>query len=239
MVVWKMSASDLATRTNVQNRTYFGHPRVEMLRLLPSRRSRVLEVGCGEGRFSAAIEGVAELWGVEPDPEAAAVASRKMKTVLVGTYEAVQAELPDAYFDLVICNDVIEHMADHDLFLAEIKQKLAPRGVIVGSVPNVRYFKNLLDLLVLKDWHYKDSGILDCTHLRYFTIKSLRRSLLGAGYRIDILRGINGNIRLQAQFRHLVYCLFGAIVILITAGHSRDVQYMQIAFRAEPLPTTS
>ncbi len=51
---------------------------------------------------------------------------------------------------------------------------------MVGSVPNVRYFKNLFDLLVLRDWDYKDSGVLDRTHLRYFTLKSLRRSLVAS-----------------------------------------------------------
>src|SRR5262245_56833577 len=103
-------------RGMTQDGGYFGHARAEMLQLVPSQRNKVLEIGCGEGRFSSGIGGVAELWGIEPDPKAAAVASHCMRTVLIGTYEAVQAELPDAYFDLVICNDVIEHMVDHDVF---------------------------------------------------------------------------------------------------------------------------
>jgi SAM-dependent methyltransferase len=218
-----------------QDRAYYGNRRGEMHTLLPDRRGRILEIGCGEGRFSTAIDNVTELWGVEPDPEAAAVAARSMQRVLTGTYETVQTELPNRYFDLVICNDVIEHMTDHDAFLVAIKQKIAPGGVIVGSVPNVRYFKNLLDLLVLKDWHYKDTGILDRTHLRFFTLKSLRRSLIEAGYGIDVLRGINPNLRFQPDLRHLLYVVFGALVIAGTTGHARDIGCMQIAFRARPL----
>jgi 2-polyprenyl-3-methyl-5-hydroxy-6-metoxy-1,4-benzoquinol methylase len=216
------------------DRAYYGYRREEMRALLPVRRSRVLEIGCGEGRFSTAIDNVTELWGVEPDPDAAAAAARSMQRVLSGTYGTVHAELPDRHFDLVICNDVIEHMADHDAFLVAIKQKIAPGGVLVGSVPNVRYFKNMLDLLVLKDWHYKGSGILDRTHLRFFTAKSLRRSLINAGYNIDVLRGINANLRFQPDLRHVMYAVFGALVIACTAGHSGDIRYMQIAFRAKP-----
>jgi 2-polyprenyl-3-methyl-5-hydroxy-6-metoxy-1,4-benzoquinol methylase len=216
------------------DRAYYGYRREEMRALLPDHRGRVLEIGCGEGRFSTAIDNVTELWGVEPDPDAAAVAARSMQRVLSGTYDTVHAELPDRYFDLVICNDVIEHMADHDAFLLAIKQKIAPGGVIVGSVPNVRYFKNMLDLLVLKDWHYKGSGILDRTHLRFFTLNSLRRSLINAGYNIDVLRGINANLRFQPDLRHVMYAAFGALVIAATAGPAGDIRYMQIAFRAKP-----
>lgn len=218
-----------------QDRAYYGYRREEMHALLPDRRGRILEIGCGEGRFSTAIDNVTELWGVEPDPEAAAVAAKTMRRVHAGTYDTAHAQLPDRHFDLVICNDVIEHMADHDAFLVAIKQKIAPGGVIVGSVPNVRYFKNMLDLLVLKDWHYKGTGILDRTHLRFFTMKSLRRSLTDAGYSIDVLRGINANLRFQADLRHLIYAAFGALIVAGTAGHSSDIRYMQIAFRARPL----
>ena len=99
-------------------------------------------------------------------------------------------------------------MADHDAFLRRVKQKISPGGVIVGSVPNVRYFKNLFDTLVLKDWDYKDAGILDRTHLRYFTLKSLSRSLRETGYSIDAIRAINPNIRIRSTcVRTCIHCL--------------------------------
>lgn len=75
-------------------------------------------------------------------------------------YDDVEAELPEQYFDLIVCNDVIEHMPDHDAFLEQIKRKLAPGGRLLISIPNVRYFSNLYNLLVRKDWEYKDAGVL-------------------------------------------------------------------------------
>jgi SAM-dependent methyltransferase len=216
------------------NREYFGHIRSEMLQFLPDRRRTVLDIGCGEGRFAASIAGVEELWGIEPDAKAAATAARVMHRIHNRLYDEVEPELPDDYFDLVVCNDVIEHMTDHDSFLRSIKNKIAPGGVIVGSVPNVRYFKNLFDTIVLKDWDYKDEGILDRTHLRYFTIKSLDRSLRGAGYEVDLIRPINDNLRIRSSLRENIYFIFGALLVLTSLGHSRDTAYMQIAFRGRP-----
>lgn len=82
------------------------------------------------------------------------------------------AALPDQHFDMVICNDVIEHMVDHDHFLEHIKTKMRPGACIVGSIPNVRHLTALFKLLVAKDWPYSASGILDRTHLRFFTENS-------------------------------------------------------------------
>ncbi len=215
-------------------RQYFANLRPEMLPFIPTRRGKILEVGCGEGKFAASIAGAEEVWGVEPDIVAAKVAATRLRRVLVGSYDSVADELPDSYFDVVVCNDVIEHMIDHDAFFSEVRRKIAPGGAIVGSVPNVRYFRNLFDLLVLRDWDYKDVGVLDRTHLRYFTERSLRRSLVGAGYRVELLSGINGGIRPRLSLRDAVYSLFGALLIGGTFGHSRDVAFMQLAFRAAP-----
>jgi SAM-dependent methyltransferase len=215
----------------MDHRGYFAHARPEMHQFIPDRRRTVLDIGCGEGQFAASITGVEELWGVEPDAKSAITAASFMYKVHSGPYDDVEAELPNGYFDVVICNDVIEHMTDHDSFLRRIQNKIAPGGVIVGSVPNVRYFGNLFDTLILKDWDYKDEGILDKTHLRYFTVKSLRRSLQASGLHVDLVRPINSNIRLRSSLRDNIYSLFGSILVLASLGHSRDAAYLQIAFR--------
>ena len=213
------------------HREYFRHARPEMMAFIPSRRRTVLDIGCGEGWFSASITGAEELWGVEPDPKSVGVAQSSMHAVLAGTYDQVASRLPDNYFDVVVCNDVIEHMPDHDAFLRNIKRKIAPGGVIVGSVPNVRYFRNLFETLVLKDWDYREEGILDRTHFRFFTQKSLRRSLQASGFSIDVLKPINPGIRPRSSLRDNAYSLFGLAIIVLSLGHSRDVAYLQLAFR--------
>ncbi len=213
------------------HREYFGHARPEMMAFIPERRRTVLDIGCGEGRFSKSITGTEELWGVEPDPKSAGIAQAHMHTVLLGTYDEAEQRLPDSYFDVVICNDVIEHMPDHEAFLRQIRKKIAPGGVIVGSVPNVRYFKNLFDTLVLRDWDYKEEGVLDRTHFRFFTLKSLERTLTKSGFSVDVLKPINPNIRLRPSLRENIYSLFGLAAVALSLGHSRDVAYLQLAFR--------
>ena len=154
-----------------------------------------------------------------------------MHAVLLGTYDEMEPRLPDGYFDVVICNDVIEHMPDHERFFLQIREKIAPGGAIIGSVPNVRYFKNLFDTLVLRDWDYKEEGILDLTHFRFFTLKSLRRTLTASGFSVDVLQPINPNIRLRSSLRENIYSVFGLAAVALSLGHSRDVAYLQLAFR--------
>lgn len=170
---------------------YYQFSRPEMKQFLPISYSKVLEVGCGEGNFRINLEGSHEYWGIEQSDTASAIAKSNLDKVLTGTYEKCAQELPNKYFDLIVCNDVIEHMEDHKGFLLNLKKKLSPSGSLVISIPNVRYIPNLMEFLFKKDWHYRDAGILDSTHLRFFTKKSLIRVLNETGWKIEKMKGIN------------------------------------------------
>ena len=199
---------------------YFKNNRKEMIPLLPQQYSKVLEIGCGEGVFRQNLSQDSEFWGVEPDRASAKVAAKKIETVLIGTYEEMYNDIPNDYFDLVICNDVIEHLVDHDVFFQSIKKKLTKDGCLVASIPNVRYIKNLNELLVKKDWEYKSDGILDRTHLRFFTEKSLRRTIIDNGFVVDKFMGINPYKKKGFGVRRFLYNL--AISLL-----GADLRYMQ------------
>ena len=203
---------------------YFSYERDEMVPFLPSNCQKVLEIGCAEGGFRKHLPEECEYWGVEMNPEAAAKALQSLDKVLVGTFQEVAGQIPENYFDVVICNDVIEHMEDHTVFIESLKAKLNTGGVLVGSVPNVRFQKNLIELLLRKDWEYKDEGILDRTHLRFFTEKSLRRSLEETGFVIQSLTGINSLLKRKITPRSVARWL---LVILL----GRDTQYRQFGFK--------
>lgn len=202
---------------------YYTHHRREMIPALPQTYNRVLEVGCGEGRFRANLDQRNEYWGLEPVPAAAEIARGVLDHVLVGTYEQRVEALPAQYFDLVICNDVIEHMTDHDYFFQSIQSKLSPGGVLVASIPNVRHVLNLYELLVKKDWEYKEAGILDKTHFRFFTEKSLRKTLAKHHLQIEYFQGIN-----QYEGDSFLKGLFGRLVTNILG---KDTRYLQFAIR--------
>lgn len=210
---------------------YFGNSRPEVAVLLPERVHHVLEIGCGEGRFAGHLRQRQSYWGVEPSAAAAEQAATRLDHVLHGTFEGVREQLPERHFDLVICNDVIEHMPDHDAFLEDIKPKLVPGALIVGSVPNVRYLPHLVNLLLRRDWRYEAEGVLDRTHLRFFTATSLRRTLEQHGYEIEQLTGLNSVLsqtRLRSRLR------WGATLILmqmLTLRGQADCRYLQLGFR--------
>ncbi len=209
-----------------------------MLAFIPARPRRVLEIGCARGEFIVQVD-AEERWGVEPVAEAANVARKRLTRVFEGLYEDVAAEIPDGRFDVVICNDVIEHMPDHDAFLRAIQRKIAPGGVLVGSIPNIRALTVLTKLLVLKDFSYTADGVLDRTHLRFFTRKSLVRSLQSNGYSIEEMRGLHSILKygLRRYNKPAVNAMasFGAAaVIAATLGYWSDTQFIQFGFRARP-----
>jgi len=200
---------------------YYSNARPEMARFIHGRPSRILEIGCAGGCFRSNIFWPCEYWGGEPVPDVAARASQTLSRVLTGTYEAVAAELPEGYFDLIVCNDVIEHMLDPDAFLRSVRTRLNPQGQLVGSVPNVRYLLNLINLLIMKEWRYEAGGVLDATHLRFFTMKSLARLLRETGFRIERLQPVGPD-----RYLRLKRCLE-----IVAWWMGTDVLYAQMGFR--------
>jgi SAM-dependent methyltransferase len=186
---------------------YFENARDEMLRFVPVRTRRLLDVGCGAGRFGALLKSARpglEVWGVEPVPAAAQNAATRLDRVLPVPFDA-QAALPAGYFDAVVFNDSLEHFPDPLPPLERCKALLAPGGVVVCSIPNVRHIRNLKHLLVERDWRYEEWGVRDRTHLRFFTQRSIVRTMEEAGVDVVSLDGIN-SIRMN-WYRGVVFAL--------------------------------
>ncbi|PPD35120.1 MAG: hypothetical protein CTY19_03200 [Methylomonas sp.] len=181
--------SDLYDSKTAEN--YFSNPRKEMLVFLPEKCTRLLDVGCGGGDFGALVkaEKKAEVWGVDLSSRAIESAIGKLDHAILGEFSPATA-LPDNYFDVITFNDSLEHFPDPMPALQLCKAKLAPGGCIICSLPNVRYIDNVMHFLIDMDWKYQDAGILDYTHLRFFTKKSMERWFVDAGYKIESITGI-------------------------------------------------
>lgn len=207
-----------------QDSNYHNGLRHEMKEFLPDCPVNVLEIGCGDGAFVECVPEHSEYWGVEPKAESAKVAEGRLTRVHAALYDDIADQLPDTYFDLVICNDVIEHMPDHEEFLRNIQRKMTPGGHLVGSIPNVRYYENLRHLILERDWKYREQGILDRTHLRFFTGKSLLSCLRDCGFEVEIFKGINGiKKRYMPPQRIFKQCMFSLL--------GDDMRYVQFGFR--------
>ncbi|MFM1873478.1 MAG: hypothetical protein RL398_2900 [Planctomycetota bacterium] len=124
--------------------------RPDVAAVVPPTAMRILEIGCAEGSFADNFDRPIEFWGIEPHAPSAELAKGRMHRVFASTFEQAFEHLPRGHFDAIVCNDVIEHMPDHDRFLHEVKPLFAPGGTLIASIPNVRYFWNLFDLLLKK-----------------------------------------------------------------------------------------
>jgi len=173
--------------------SYYNNVRQEMVDFMPENAKTILDIGCGEGTFAGFIKHKFDLeaWGIEMNTEPAKIAETILDKVLIGACENQIAHLPDNHFDVIYLNDVIEHLVDPYAVLADIKLKLTDNGVIITSIPNVRYFRVLKMLIYNKEWKYEKDGVMDKTHLRFFTSKSIQRMYKDLGFNILSHQGIN------------------------------------------------
>ena len=173
---------------------YFHYSRREMVPFVPETASTLLEVGCGDGSFAAAVKQLRSIHvtGVEPVTDAARVAAARIDTVIHADIEAGLTSLKNQMFDCVVCNDVLEHLVDPWDIVRQLRDHIRPGGHFVASIPNVRHFAVMKDLLMRRNWRYTDQGVLDRTHLRFFTEHTIRSLFEEADLKVIQIQGING-----------------------------------------------
>jgi 2-polyprenyl-3-methyl-5-hydroxy-6-metoxy-1,4-benzoquinol methylase len=226
------SIDSLARDYSSKREEYFECPRSEMLEYVPSHCRKVLDVGCGAGIFGASIRKRTdcEVWGVESDAGCIQKAEQNNDKVLHG-YFGPELDLPRGYFDCIVFNDVLEHMQDPASALIFAGALLCSGGCIVASVPNIRQFPTIWKLVVGGEWEYKEFGILDKTHLRFFTRISIVRLFQGAGFAIQRIDGINPFLSHEsgdeAVWRR--YSLFSWLPV----PGIKDMRYQQFAIVAK------
>jgi len=147
--------------------------------------SRVLEFGCSTGYMSKALHDRlgATVVGVELNAEAAELAQAHLERVLVGDAEELdlEAELGGERFDAILFADVLEHLRDPAALLRRVRPLLAEGGIVVASIPNIAHASVRLALLG-GSWRYREQGLLDETHLRFFTREGVEDLFESAGY---------------------------------------------------------
>ena len=165
---------------------YYAFVRKDIEPLLPAGPARVLEIGCGGGGTLAWLKETGRAgWtaGIELSAEAAEVARARVDDVRCGDAGALMSQFPPASFDLVLCLDVLEHLADPWAALESIRSLLRPGGRIIASLPNVRHHSVVLPLLFGGRWEYQEAGIMDRTHLRFFSRRGIADLMRCAGLR--------------------------------------------------------
>ncbi|MBN1383303.1 MAG: class I SAM-dependent methyltransferase [Elusimicrobia bacterium] len=163
--------------------------RHDIINLIPKNAKRVLSVGCGTGITEGALKdrGVAEVTGIEINENAADEAKLKLDKVIVGDVEQMTLPFEEKYFDCIIYADLLEHLKDPFGILVKHRRYLSDNGSVVTSIPNVRYYYVVLGL-ILGNWNYQARGVLDRTHLHFFTLKNIRNMFSNTGYEINKMK---------------------------------------------------
>jgi O-antigen biosynthesis protein len=167
---------------------YYRRTRPDILAIVPPGVKRVLDVGCGEGAMAAkvkAMPGVQEVIGIELNPNAALRARDQLDRVIVGDLEVLELDFPDGYFDCIICADVLEHLRDPWAALRKLRRILSDDGVLIACLPNLRNAIPMLKILINR-WEYEEEGIVDQTHLRFFTLHTMKKMFRESGFNVDV-----------------------------------------------------
>jgi 2-polyprenyl-3-methyl-5-hydroxy-6-metoxy-1,4-benzoquinol methylase len=211
----------------VKRHDYYRDDKARMVAYVPSAATSLLDVGCATGAFGHGLKAQRpelEVWGVEPVEPVADEARRVLDHVVVGTFPEVLPQL-DRTFDVVVFNDVLEHVADPWAALTATHPLLAPGGVAVASVPNVRNWRTIVDLVRHGRWEHQERGVHDVDHLRWFTRRTIVEAFEQSGWQVDRVDLVNAT-----GFRRAG--LFGALLRPIAPDLRDEAGFSQIALVA-------
>jgi 2-polyprenyl-3-methyl-5-hydroxy-6-metoxy-1,4-benzoquinol methylase len=188
-----------AASTHIDN-IYHGNGRAELAQMFTNAPSLILDIGCGAGSNGALIKARfpgSKAWGIEMNRAAAELAAQRLDRVLVGRFEdfdlASEGMAPGT-LDAVLLADVLEHMYNPWDVMVKLRRLLSPTGQLVLSIPNVRNL-HLMDDLSKGNWTYAEAGLLDITHIRFFTRKEMLKFCEETGYRvIEARNSIDGRL---------------------------------------------
>lgn len=201
---------------------------------VPLSAMRILEVGCAEGNLGAALKEQVPgrtVYGIEIVPEVAKRAAEKLDRVFTTNVEDEELPLEEGWFDCILYGDVLEHLRDPEAVLRKHRKLLAKGGIVLCSIPNIQHH-SIVTALLRSDFQYTDEGLLDSTHIRFFTYSTFSKILLDAGFE-PVIENITDR---RASVPFLLAA--SPLILLARADGRRTAKYLgayQYVFRGTPL----
>jgi 2-polyprenyl-3-methyl-5-hydroxy-6-metoxy-1,4-benzoquinol methylase len=209
---------------------YFSFFRYDIIKLINCNNCNILEIGCGQGntlielkkqgkaKFIAGIDIVDLNQSIKLD-----------KFILADIESEDNIDLPENYFDIIICADVLEHLKDPWNVLEKIKRFLKPNGTIIASIPNIREISALanmlINILIRGDFRYVDAGILDKTHLRFFCKKNIIELFEKTGYKVEKITFDLSTSPIRRPLLKLSFGLLEEFLVVQYLVVSRKIEY--------------
>jgi 2-polyprenyl-3-methyl-5-hydroxy-6-metoxy-1,4-benzoquinol methylase len=192
--------------------SYYGNPRADYINLLPDNQNlRILEIGCGNGATGALalqLNKCVEYVGIEMFESEGAKAKNLLSEVHIGNVETMALPYPSDYFDVLIASEVLEHLVDPYETVRRLCALVKPGGRILASSPNISWFGNIVGLIKGK-FEYEEEGMMDRTHLRWFTPASYAAMFVEAGVRVDRLAPLAAVTGKNARRKRWISYVFG------------------------------
>lgn len=149
-------------------------------------------MGCGMGATLGYLRDTlapCNVYGVELNSMAASYAKHYIPNIIQGNIETMDLNCyEENMFDYILLPDVLEHLHDPEAVLNKLKKYLKPSGFIVASIPNIMHYSVMLELLK-GNFTYEDSGILDRTHIHFFTLQEIFKMFMCCGFEIVETQG--------------------------------------------------
>jgi SAM-dependent methyltransferase len=164
--------------------SYYAGCNDALLRAVPASACSILEIGCAQGQLGAALKRQdprRQVYGIEREAGVAAQAASRLDRVFTLDVEHDDPPLEPESLDCILYGDVLEHLVAPGEVLRRHRHFLKPNGIVLCSVPNVQHH-SLVMALLRGDWQYTSAGLLDATHLRFFSYSTFFKLLLDAGF---------------------------------------------------------
>lgn len=158
---------------------------------LVNKNEKVLDIGCSSGNFGRELidKKGCTVDGIDVNKADVQKAKRQLRHAYVLNIEHDSLAVLKDRYDAILMMDVIEHLVEPAAALEKVAKLLKPGGRLIFSVPNMAHVSVRLDLL-LGNLDYRQVGLLDSTHLHFYTEKGLRDVLYNAGYSIEVTNSI-------------------------------------------------
>ena len=174
---------------------YGDNPRTEIIDLIKEVPEQILEIGCSSGATGMAIKQKfpsVKYIGIDSNKEVSEIARTRLDKVIVSDIEKNTLDtfgIGKRCFDIIICADILEHLYDPWKILHSLHEYLMPDGKIFASIPNIQYINHIINS-IHGNWKYDDNGLLDVTHIRFFTLNEIVKMFNGTGYDITHVSGV-------------------------------------------------